>query len=135
MTAQSHHFTTPHFSQRYADNALAIAKSVYSGCASMLPAVEVEHFSFDDWQECATDAVEFGTVDRFRDMLAEEQAHSDFVEGQRAGRIHEYADFDEWLAGNRNCYWFTDTAQSAAKWDDMFATINAGHHAFVRGGL
>jgi len=134
MTNNTHQFTAPHFSQRYADNALAIATSVYSGCASMLPAVENEHFSFADWQECAADAVEFGNVDRFRDMLAEEQAHSDFTDGQQAGRISEYADFDEWLAGNRNSYWFTDTAMSAAKWDD-FATINAGHHAFVRGAL
>jgi len=51
----------------------------------MLPAVECEHFSFEDWQECAAEAVEFGNVDRFRDMLAEEQARSDFVDGQRAG--------------------------------------------------
>lgn len=125
--------TAPDFSRRYADNALAIAKSVHSGCASMLPAVENEHFSFDDWRECASDAVEFGNVDRFRDMLAEEQARSDFTDGQRAGRISEFADFDEWLAGSRNNYWFTDIATSSAKWDDMFDRINAGHRTFARG--
>lgn len=97
MNAHNHRFTVEPW-----DNAAIIARSVATGCASMLPAVDHEHYSFEDWQEAACEAEVDGDYDRFRRMLAVEVCHSEFIEWQRESEAREWTDFAEWLSGRSN---------------------------------
>ena len=98
--ATAHQLTRPNGSE-------IIARSVLTGCATLLPAVEHEHYDFADWQEAADDAIETGDYARFNAMLAVEECHSDFVEWQHGGPsgddYRHFTDFADWLASRTNC--------------------------------
>lgn len=126
MNAHNHSFPT--------NNPEAIARSVMTGCASLLPAVDHEYYDFGEWHEAADDALEAGDFTKFAKMLATEVCRAEYHEWQRQDYDRrQYEDFGAWVQARAN--WGDDYALAAQYAAEIEAANKARYALFLDSGL